>query len=382
VSGQQRAEEAPGLAGGVAFFDPYPHVFGGAQVVTLAVAGELRRRGIEARILTTGEGPLVSRSRAAGIPCSLVEMPPVLAVYGHRTSGFSRIRAAAALPVAWSRVARALRPMPAVVHVTDLRGALLAGPPARAKGRPVVWHLHLTEPEPALNWVAGLFASQALTPSRQALSVLPRRVRRRGEVLYNGVPDDVLGFPTARFEEPLVVTAGRISPQKGLDVLLDATALLAKEIPDVQVRVYGGPQPGWEAYYAQLRQQMTDLRLDGTFRLDGFVEEPARHWTSASVYTQPSRREGLPLAVVEAMAIGLPVVATTVGGMPEVVEDGITGLLVPPDDPEALAAALAELLEDPERARRMGAAGRERVGRAYTMAAMVDRLVDAYRALV
>jgi glycosyltransferase involved in cell wall biosynthesis len=366
----------------VAFFDPYPHVLGGAQVVTLAVAGELRRRGIGARVLTTGEGPLVSRARADGIQCSLVKLPPALAVYGHRTVGTPRIQAVAALPIAWTRVARALRPRPAVVHVTDLRGALLAGPPARARGLPVVWHLHLTEPEPALNWVAGIFASKALTPSRQALSVLPRRVRRRGEVLYNGVPADLLRLPTARFEEPLVVTAGRISPQKGLDVLAHATALLAKQMPGVRVHVYGGPQPGWEGHYAQLRQQVTDLKLESTFRLNGFVEEPARHWASASVYTQPSRREGLPLAVVEAMAIGLPVVATTVGGLPEVVEHGRTGLLVGPDDPEALARALAELLGDPDRARRMGAAGRERVERLYSTAAMVDRLVEVYGALV
>jgi glycosyltransferase involved in cell wall biosynthesis len=354
---------------------------GGAQVVTLAVAGELRRRGIAARVLTTGDGPLVSRARAAGIPCSLVRLPSALAVYGHRTVGISGLRAAAAVPLAWTRVARALRPRPSVVHITDLRGALLAGPPARALGLPVVWHLHLTEPQPALNWLAGLFASTALTPSRQALSVLPRRVRRRGEVLHNGVPEDLLELPAARFEEPVIVTAGRISPQKGLDVLAAATALLVKEIPDVLVRVYGAPQPGWEDYDAQLRQQVTDLELEGRFRLNGFVEDPARHWASASVYTQPSRREGLPLAVVEAMAVGLPVVATTVGGLPEVVEDGTTGLLVPPDDPEALARALAELLEDPGRARRMGAAGRERVARLYSTAAMVDRLVEVYRSL-
>ena len=372
----------PGLAGGVVFFDPYPHVVGGAQLVTLAVAVELRRRGIEARLLTTGTGPLVDRSLAAGIPCSLVDMPPALSVYGHRTVGASRVRAWAALPVAWWRVARAMHPTPAVVHAIDLRGLILAGPPARAKGRPVLWHLHLTEPEPVLNWLGGLFASGAVTPSRQALSVLPRRVRRRGDVLYNGVAESLLAVPAARFEEALVVTAGRISPQKGIDVLAAATARLVKEIPDVQIRVYGAPQPGWERYDAQLRQQVTDLGLEGTFQLDGFVEDPARHWASASVYAQPSRHEGLPLAVVEAMAVGLPVVATNVGGLPEIVEHGTTGLLVPPDDPEALASAVADLLRDREQGRRMGAAGRERVARRYNLAAMVDRLLEVYGTLV
>lgn len=363
------------------FFDPYPHVIGGGQIVTLAIARELKRRGVEVRIVTTGDGELVRAASESDLPVSIVKMPSALRVYGHETVGGARLRAAAALPLAWRCMGREMSPKPAVVHATDLRGLILSGAPARARGIPVVWHLHLTEPEPALNRLAGILANMALTPSAEALSVLPRAVQRKGRVLHNGIPPEALAEPPARLEEPLVVTAGRIVPQKGIDLLVETTSLLRREVPDVKVRVFGAQQFGWESYHAEVVDRISELGLGSSFELAGFVDRPAAHWGAASVYAQPSRREGLPLAVVEAMACGLPVVASDVGGLSEVVEHGITGLLVPPDDPQALAKALLELLSDREGSRSMGQAGRARVEQLYTMSSMVDQLIDIYLGL-
>ena len=92
----------------------------------------------------------------------------------------------------------------------------------------------------------------------------------------------------------------------------------------------------------------------------------------------PSIREGLPLSLLEAMAAGRPVAATRVGGMPEVIEDGVTGRLVPPADPAALAEAIAAILDSPRCAERMGAAGRARA-QDFSDAAMLDRLSAVYR---
>lgn len=369
------------IPGSVVFFDPYPHVMGGAQTVTLAVAQQLQHRGFDVRIVAPSDGALMQAARSEGIPSTIVPVPDALAVYGHQTLGWAQLQAAVALPKAWLRVARSLRPKPAVVHATDLRGAILAGPPARALGIPVVWHLHLTEPEPVLNWVAGLFATTALTPSREALTVMPQRVQRRGRVLHNGVPRDVLTAPVVRYAQPLVVSAARICAQKGIDVLAEAAAMLQTEVPEFRIRVYGAVQHGWEGYDAKIRQRLDDLGLQERFELAGVVDRPAHQWSEASVYVQPSRREGLPLAVVEAMATGLPVVASAVGGMTEVVEHGVTGLLVPPENPEALASALSQLLRDPARCKRMGEEGRDRVTRLYSMDSMVDQLLGLYGGL-
>lgn len=368
---------------GVTFFDPYPHVTGGAQLTTLELARELTARGMRVGLLTTGPGELGTRMATEGADCDIVRMPPGLSVYGHRTTGSAALRAVAALPRAWVRLWLRLRraPVPAVLHITDLRGVLLAGPPARALGIPVVWHLHSTEPQAALNRLGGRLADEVVAPSASALADLPPSVRRRGRSVPGGVPHELLDCPPARFAEPLVVTAARLSEEKGVDVLVEAAALLRPAVPDARVRVFGPAQTGWESYHSRVEDRITELDLGRTVELAGSVDRPWRHWAAASVYVQPSRRETLGLAALEAMAIGLPVVASAVGGLTEVVEDGVTGVLVPPEDPEALAAAVAGLLRDPGRARRMGAAGRARVAERFTISAMAERMLEIYRDL-
>jgi glycosyltransferase involved in cell wall biosynthesis len=102
------------------------------------------------------------------------------------------------------------------------------------------------------------------------------------------------------------------------------------------------------------------------------------HYAKADLLVLPSRMESFGLVLVEAMACGLPVVATRVGGIPEVVEDGVTGLLVPPNDPEALAEGINSLLEDPDRMKAMGARGRERAKEHFTWDTVAKRLVSLY----
>jgi glycosyltransferase involved in cell wall biosynthesis len=116
----------------------------------------------------------------------------------------------------------------------------------------------------------------------------------------------------------------------------------------------------------------------------GFVphEELGAYYERAAVVVVPSRREGYGMAAREAMAHGRPVVATAVGGLVDAVEDGVTGLLVPPGDPRALRAALERLLADPALRQRMGAAARERARAAFGRDAQADALLAAYRALL
>jgi glycosyltransferase involved in cell wall biosynthesis len=96
----------------------------------------------------------------------------------------------------------------------------------------------------------------------------------------------------------------------------------------------------------------------------------------------PSYYETFGISVIEAMAFGLPVVAANVGGLPEVVEDGVTGILVPPKDPEALAEALVRLLRDPDLSARMGRAGRERVRSEFTVDKIVSQTLDVYQSVI
>jgi glycosyltransferase involved in cell wall biosynthesis len=127
-----------------------------------------------------------------------------------------------------------------------------------------------------------------------------------------------------------------------------------------------------------LRRLAADLGIADRVRFIGEQPQVADVLAALDVFVMPSRHEGLGVAVLEAMAMSLPVVASAVGGIPEVVKPRETGLLVPPDDPAALAAALNELLRDVEKAKRMGVAGRERVLAEFSMEEMASRYERLY----
>jgi glycosyltransferase involved in cell wall biosynthesis len=162
--------------------------------------------------------------------------------------------------------------------------------------------------------------------------------------------------------------------QKGMDVLLKSLPLILR-YHKVALNIIGtGPRlPRYQALAA-------DLGVAQHVRFLGFVEhqDMPRHYQQAGVFVLPSRRESFGLVLAEAMACGLPVVATKVGAIPEVVEDGVTGVLVPPDDPEGLASAITALLNDPQTMRAMGTRGRQRAETCFTWDLVAKRVIEGY----
>ena len=122
--------------------------------------------------------------------------------------------------------------------------------------------------------------------------------------------------------------------------------------------------------------------MESAVRLAGERDDVGELLAAADLFVLSSRSEGLPLSILEAMAAGLPVVASDVGGVPELVVDGETGLLVPPGDPHALAAAIDRLLDDPDLRRRLGAAGRLRVSEQFDLESTQRAHLDLYRTLL
>ncbi len=177
----------------------------------------------------------------------------------------------------------------------------------------------------------------------------------------------------------LMVTTSSDVPMKGLVPLLEAVAKLRTE-RDVELVVIGKPRPG-----GRVDRALERLGLRGVVRCVSGIsdEELARLYGEAEVAVCPSLYEGFSLPTVEAMACGVPVVATTGGALPEVVgRDNETGLLVPPDDPGALAAAIGRLLDDPGLRARLGAAGRERVLGRFTWKVTARGTAECYQALM
>jgi glycosyltransferase involved in cell wall biosynthesis len=172
---------------------------------------------------------------------------------------------------------------------------------------------------------------------------------------------------------PVVGIVGVLRPQKAHHVLLRASALLLGEWPGVQVLIVGdGPEQ------ASLERLAVELGLGDAVRFLGSRTDVPDVLGALDIAVCCSDFEGSPLAVMEYMDAALPVIATAVGGLPDLIEPRVHGLLVPPNDPPALAEALAELLRDPERGRAMGLRGRERRRAEFDVDVLVHRLEDLY----
>lgn len=303
----------------------------------------------------------------------------------------------------------ASRPNTATIRTPDVRGArdlgaILATRHAIAADRPDILHASLSSPWAcryailAASTVPGV---RTVAVEQLVLPLPTERVRRlkrassRGlaahvavggvsaravetdaglrarsvRTIHNGVPDRTLPPPTPDAPHPAIATLARLDPVKGLDVLARAVAA----IPGLHATVVGrGPEQ------ELLTREATALGIDERFVLAGWRDDPRQTLADADLFVLPSRAEGLPLSICEAMLAGLAVVATDVGSVREVVEDGVTGLLVPPDDAAALTAAIRTLLDDPARRAAMGTAGRARAAAEFTVDAMARRYEALY----
>jgi glycosyltransferase involved in cell wall biosynthesis len=185
-----------------------------------------------------------------------------------------------------------------------------------------------------------------------------------------------LGFES--FREPILVgAAGNLRPVKGYDVLLEAASLALRRVPQLRFAIWGeGPaRPALEAAVSR-------LGLAGRLVFPGRIPDPAASLAACDLFVQPSRSESFGLAAAEAMACGVPVIASAVGGLTDLIEDGITGLLTAPDSPAGLATSIAYLADDPGLRNRMGAAARERIVNRFTLETMVQSYKVLYENLM
>ena len=198
--------------------------------------------------------------------------------------------------------------------------------------------------------------------------------------IYNSV--DVERFPP-RAElfrnpsNPTLGTVARLNPEKDYDTLLEAFQRVLQSYPGTRLLIAGdGPER------PRLERKVHSLELGNSVQFLGHVEDVTRVFAQLDVYVQSSHIEGFSVAILEALASGLPVVATRVGGNSEAVLDNVCGLLVEPRNPKALAAALCELLKDPERSRRMGAAARQHARQSFSNDAAMARMEALIRQLL
>ena len=290
------------------------------------------------------------------------------------------------LPYEVARIAALLRRLQVdVLHTHAYWASMYGALACRFHRRPVlVTSEHGTDPwkRPRHRWVERAIVTP-VAAARICVSEEILRVRRD----LDGIAAEKLGcIPNGTYvppalvrpdrQPPVVGTVGRFVEEKDYSTLLRAAAQLRQGGTAFRLCLLGdGPQRG------RLQQEVVDLGLETCVTLPGSQRDVASWLAGFDIFAMSSTREGQPLALLEAMAAGLPIVATHVGGIPQTVEAGREGLLVEPRNPGALAEALRQLMGDYARRIEMGARARQRVERDFSIRSVCDRYLRLYEAL-
>jgi glycosyltransferase involved in cell wall biosynthesis len=354
---------------------------GGPVSHLLVLAPAVARAGADVQVVCFDD-EVAERFRVAGLEATVAPL-----------------RHKADLPGA-ARVSRLLRGAD-VVHTHDRRGGLLVRPAARLRGALVVHTYHGlpeeiagrlgrdTTPEgpPGVSrartaWLLHGYSGIEALLGRFGIAVAPSRAmarflaehglpEQRIHVVPNGIDLPRAASPRTPGKELVLGTAANLEYHKGIDVLLEACSRMRAK-PRVEILGDG-------TWRERLEQQAAELGVDARFA--GHVDDARRRIRAWDVFVLPSRAENFPLAALEAMAAGRPVVATRVGGVPEVVVDGETGVIVEPDDADALAAALDLLRRRPAHLAKLGEQGRDRAASVFAADRMGRRMLALYEAL-
>lgn len=360
---------------------PYPDLYG-ADLMLLRSLAALRARGAAVLLVTPEHGPLLDLVDDAGIEHRVVPVPVLRkslvsarGLLGLGTGLGGDLRRLRGVLRSWA---------PDVVYVNTLTLPhwLVA---ARSRGIASLCHVRELESQSSRtltrSLTAPLLLATGVVANSQATSTFLAeqhpRLTGRTRVVYNGLafPDATPAPEEADGRRRRITVVGRLSPRKGQDTAVRAVAELTRAGHDVELELVGSVFPGYEWYERALLDLAAELGVGDRLLLRGFQADVWPFYAGADVVAVPSRLEPFGSVAVEAMAAGRPVVVTDVGGLPEIVTDGVTGTLVPPEDHVALAAALRAVLHDPAAARRVGAAARSSARRRFDLARYEHELV-------
>ena len=336
----------------------------GGQRQVLILAAALHDSAQVDSVVVTGKGTLIAaRLAAAGVPTYVTPwglgLDPRVAMYA----------------------TAALRPG-AILHAHDSHAHALADALSRMRRTPIVVTRRVTipikNPQRYRRADAVIAISEAVRELLLAADIPAERIHLIPDAvdIAHVTADRAWPAEVARVapDAPLIVAVAALTREKGVDSLLDAAMHLRSTHPTAHWIVLGeGPER------AALESQRAALGIDDLVSLPGFVAEPEAILREAIVAVQPSRSEGLGSSVLDALALGVPVVATTAGGLPEALAHG-GGVLVRPGSPVELSAAVGRLLDDDAERRRLGAAGRV-AAQHFGIDRLVQRTLDVYRSV-
>ena len=367
---------------------------GGSDICLLRMIEALDKDRFAPVVIVPRDGPLVPGFQAEGAKVRFIEMA-YLTTKPSPSHHFHYLRKYWPTVLALKRAI--LEEHGDIVHTNSLY-SLYGAWAARLAGRPHVWHIREIPPavpiaKPALAaFVAGMSARVVNMTSACEVSLFGSRAPQHSCVLYEGLSlaefrGDVtgariraeLGIDTAT---PLIGFVGRLDPWKGLDVFIRAAAIVHTRLPAAHFLVAGDAPKGYENQARSMRELAERSGLTGQIHFCGFrhgFRDIPELMASLDVLCHTSvRPEPFGLVLIEAMAMSRPVVATRMGGPLEIIVDGDSGFLIPPNRPELLAESVYGLLANPDSMQRMGRAARVRIESRFPVSGFRDRLCAIY----
>jgi glycosyltransferase involved in cell wall biosynthesis len=345
----------------------HSHLLGGIERHVVALSASLAQAGHAVAYAGPLDGWMGEQMQAAGYECVHVPMHGMFDAFS-----------------AWRLARFAKRWGASVLHGHAQRGGRYADWAARWSGVPAVVTAHSTN---AFRWMRPRMRILAVSGAVRSMLLAQGMPPGQVQVVYSGVPDPGAPAPyrsgSVNESAPLHLgLVGRLEPVKGLDIALQALVLLRRQAEFagrcfVRLDVIGPDDTPWAQ---QMREQVQALGLGSQVQFLGSRSDVAQLLSQMDAVIAPSRREALPLALMEACAAGRPALAARVGGVPEIVEDQVSGLLVAPEDPVALAQAMGQLLRQPELVQIWGQAARQRYEQHFTLASMLQGVVGQYLA--
>lgn len=375
----------------ILFVDHAPAI-GGAEQSLLLLLQHLDREAWQPHLACV-PGKLAERAMSLGVACHFSSLP--------------RLRRSRQFAADWQKSARQLAKLAqdsqaAVIYANTVRAAMAAAPAARRAKRPFVWHMRdfwLSENRPRHVWadtavkrLLCLSAAQVIANSHAVAQQLP--CVGKTAVVRNGIQLDQFdpamdGRPfRAQYaippDAPLVGMVGRLRPWKGQTHFLQMAAQINQEHPDAYFAIIGGANFDIQGddYPQQLYQLAQTLGLAERVVFTGALEDVRPSLAALDIFVHPGEPEPFGLVNVEAMAMAKPVVAFGHGALPEIVEDGQTGILVPPRNIPALATAVMNLLRDDEKRIVMGRNGRARAETQFTIQRTAQEIGQLLRTII
>ena len=401
----------------VILFADHTAKLGGGEIALLNMVTHFDPAFYKPVVVLASNGPLATRLKAQGIETHILPISSDIIETRKDSIGFRTLLGGKVLKqcimysvrLAWFAKVRRVD----LIHTNSLKSDIYGGLAGRLSGIPVLWHVrdHIDSQylpwgvAAAFRWLARVLPQAVVTNSQSTRRRLRANRAAQVAVVHSGIVDQGFplhmavvhdglnpkdyaatskaGMPPLNGKAPIVVLVGRIAEWKGQHIFLKAASLVLKKYPEARFQIVGAPLFGEEDYERSLQTLTRELHIEDNIDFLGFREDVSDLLAQADIVVHASTLgEPFGQVVIEGMAAGKPVIATDGGALPEIIESGRTGLLVPMGAAPAMAEAISSILENPAKGVAMGQEGRQRVLERFTIMHTVKKMQVIYERML